>query len=253
MTERLTIAGNVVQKRLRDRHEAIRLVARTEALIAAGVPTPTVAVDDAEATVTMARIEGEGGLTAIAREGAPALRRVLQPLTTLHPVQLPDLPIFDPVVKIAGRLARSPNAAISAIMEDALRHVGKGGKASTIHGDFHARQVILDGKGRGWVLDLDDLAAGPPEADLGNFAAHLATRSETALEFPGASFAYWLEVTLNTFEEWGPIDHALAEAHGRLALVRRALKLAEAGDHSVLRALAEQGQPQVRRPYFPMR
>ena len=41
-----------------------------------------------------------------------------------------------------------------------------------IHGDFHARQVLL-GDGTATILDLDQAVRGDPAADLGNFVAHL--------------------------------------------------------------------------------
>ena len=41
-----------------------------------------------------------------------------------------------------------------------------------VHGDFHARQVLL-GDGCATILDLDQAARGEPASDLGNFLAHL--------------------------------------------------------------------------------
>lgn len=41
-----------------------------------------------------------------------------------------------------------------------------------VHGDFYARQVLVDG-GKASLLDLDRAARGDPAADLGRFLAHL--------------------------------------------------------------------------------
>jgi len=41
-----------------------------------------------------------------------------------------------------------------------------------IHGDFYAKQVLLDGRGVG-IIDLDQAARGDPAFDLGRFIAHL--------------------------------------------------------------------------------
>ena len=41
-----------------------------------------------------------------------------------------------------------------------------------IHGDFHSKQILLD-SGAVRFLDLDELAAGPVEYDLGSFLAHV--------------------------------------------------------------------------------
>ena len=41
-----------------------------------------------------------------------------------------------------------------------------------VHGDFHARQILLDGKTAA-ILDLDQMCQGDPYHDLGFFLAHL--------------------------------------------------------------------------------
>jgi aminoglycoside phosphotransferase (APT) family kinase protein len=41
-----------------------------------------------------------------------------------------------------------------------------------LHRDLHPQQILLD-RERGGLVDLDDLAWGPPEIDLGNLLAHL--------------------------------------------------------------------------------
>jgi aminoglycoside phosphotransferase (APT) family kinase protein len=112
-------------------------------------------------------------------------------------------------------------------------------KATAVHGDFHAGQLIMDSAGRVWLLDLEDLATGAPESDLGNFAAHLATRPETRRGPIQQGFEHWLGHTLEAYRSIGGVGHSgLAHSHGRIALIRRALKLRERGDPSVLSELA---------------
>jgi aminoglycoside phosphotransferase (APT) family kinase protein len=50
-------------------------------------------------------------------------------------------------------------------------------ETGVMHGDFYASQVLLDADpdGRVGLLDMDEACAGEPSADLGNFAAHLAS------------------------------------------------------------------------------
>src|SRR5437867_3242081 len=45
-----------------------------------------------------------------------------------------------------------------------------------IHGDFYAKQVLLDGRRVG-IIDLDQAARGDPACDLGRFTAHLERAS----------------------------------------------------------------------------
>jgi aminoglycoside phosphotransferase (APT) family kinase protein len=49
------------------------------------------------------------------------------------------------------------------------------GPAVHCHGDYHDRQVRIDGE-HSWILDLDGLAAGEAAVDLGNFIAHIDYR-----------------------------------------------------------------------------
>ena len=64
-------------------------------------------------------------------------------------------------------------------------------QANVIHGDFHSKQILLH-QGDVRFLDLDELAVGTPEYDLGTFLAHLRRdvlrgyqRSATASKIAG--------------------------------------------------------------------
>ena len=58
-----------------------------------------------------------------------------------------------------------------------------------LHGDFHAKQVLIADAGAA-LLDLDDAAPGPPERDLGCFNAHLARDEVMRRIAPGAADAF---------------------------------------------------------------
>jgi aminoglycoside phosphotransferase (APT) family kinase protein len=47
---------------------------------------------------------------------------------------------------------------------------------ATLHRDLHDKQVLIDGRGRPGLLDLDTLARGEPALDLGNMLAHFELR-----------------------------------------------------------------------------
>ena len=70
--------------------------------------------------------------------------------------------LWPPLERQAGQVAR----------EIGTRLVDLPPQYAAIHGDFYARQVLLD-EATVNILDLDEAVAGDPAADLGNFLAHL--------------------------------------------------------------------------------
>lgn len=233
MSQRVAFHGDNVLKRLGDGNHPETLIRRTDALIANGIPTPRVRLGDAPDIVVFDRIAGDSGLAVLVAEGRAVLAELTSPLRQLHQVDLTDLPEFDPLLRIRPRLGASTPGWIDTWIGDNLPPPARG---VPIHGDFHAGQLIRDTAGKVWILDLDDLASGPAEADIGNFAAHLATRPETAAGLPLASFERWMSDILAI---WPDSDPALVRAYGRLALLRRSLKLAERGEPKVLEALRQ--------------
>ena len=164
-------------------------------------------------------------------EGAGALGPLIRAVSTLHAAGVTGLDPFDPLTRIRPRLVGGDAPWMSDWI---ARHMPPPSAPGLVHGDFHAGQLIRDRQGAVWILDLDDLALGPPEADIGNFAAHLATRPETRRGHPIAGFGDWLG---GIVAHYSGADHDLADRYGRIALLRRGLKLAEAGDDTVLDAL----------------
>lgn len=163
------------------------------------------------------RIEGRTG-PDLAGQGED-LAAVLATLAALHDAAVADLPAFDPLLRIRPRLALTEVPALRAIAEEAVPQ----GNA-TLHGDLHVGQAIRDASGMVWIIDLDDLAIGPPEADLANFAAHLATSQ------PSGAIKDWAERVRRMWTGQGcDLDGSVFDRFLRFALLRRHLKLRAAG------------------------
>ena len=227
--------------------EGRRLAALSHHLCAAGVRTPPASYLPAEHALRMPRAAGEGGRERLARwlaagaGGRPDCDRdltvALRPLVRLHALRAADLGLarFDPWSKVLPRLA--DGTALPAVLREEARAVVADVRAlarcvedpgeHVVHGDFHAGQLVFDDAEEAWLLDLDDLAAGHPEADLGNFAAHVATQPNRGESCTAAGFAEWAQRLAEACVAAGGArpDRARLAAHGAAALLRRALKL----------------------------
>ena len=128
------------------------------------------------------------------------------------------------------------------------------GNTSIVHGDFHAGQIFFGSAPRmTWVLDLDDLAFGHKESDLGNLSAYLATARETTLNDVFGAYIYWASQVKAAYDDLAKrsLNHEVIHAYGTIALLRRGLKLWErTGDNHMLddildasRRLSERQQP----------
>ncbi|MGB3281159.1 MAG: phosphotransferase, partial [Pseudorhodobacter sp.] len=155
--------------------EALR---RTLALRRHGFPTPAAQEGPDPNTLAFDLIKGRTGRDLIRGTLSPLLKVV----SRLHAAKVPDLPTFDPLLRIRPRLALADEPLLRRVAEGAVPN----GRA-LLHGDLHAGQFIQEPSGEVWLLDLDDLAIGPPEADLANFAAHMATTDA------GLGVAGWAE------------------------------------------------------------
>jgi len=236
---RIRFEGDAVFKRLAGPAQVRALIERTEAARQSGVATPAVGQANDPGVARFERIAGDGGLAMVVARGAAALPEILQPLMAVHRADVPGLSQFDPLVRINPRLERGAPDWIRAEVARYRPAPPDRTGHTPLHGDFHVGQVIRDGDGRVWLLDLDDMAIGPPEADLGNFASHLATRPETRLGPARRGMARWLARTLDAYGSLGGIaELPLAAEYARIALLRRALKLAEAGAGGLLDELS---------------
>jgi predicted trehalose synthase len=190
----------------------------------AGIPTPAARPSDDPEVLVFDRIEAEG---------TPTLSQLVAALAPLRRMPSGGLPRFNPFARILPRLADTPPAIFSRVTElQAADQALNWPAASIVHGDFHPGQVLRDRQGKIWLIDLDDLARGPTEADLGNLAARMATQTAGRLDVLSHRAT---EAVLAQ----APAANAALMAHFRdIALLRRALKLRERGVEWVIGQLA---------------
>ena len=103
-----------------------------------------------------------------------------------------------------------------------------------VHGDLHVGQLLIDKNDQVWIVDLDDLATGQIESDLGNFCAHLASHPEFTFNGILSSWDYWSKIVMHSYQVSSgcPPNWKCMRLYGALALLRRALKITErAGDN----------------------
>ena len=80
------------------------------------------------------------------------------------------------IAKTLGALVPERAASIAASarrLESELDRVEREAGRAPIHGDLHAKQIVVDPDGMAGLLDLDGAALAPAAEDLGNFWAHL--------------------------------------------------------------------------------
>jgi Phosphotransferase enzyme family len=194
-----------------------------------GVLTPNATHGAGSRLVQFDLIAAETGLVAFSREAKAVLPLMMKSLVTLHAVKpCEGVEPYEPLRKITPRLTAGHNP-LRPLLSEALNELETlKVEAGLIHGDLHVGQFLLDGEEKCWLIDFDDVAIGDPAADLGNFAAHLATRPETSGGAPLVSMRHWLAVVLYNYRQAGGFASAhSADVYGRLALVRRALKLSQ--------------------------
>jgi aminoglycoside phosphotransferase (APT) family kinase protein len=231
------------------------LVRRAQQLSNAGVPTPIGRHDQALNELVFPWIDGITGeaylrreIESAAAEGPEGLSpavwgRLIDPLVRLHgsdPSGL-DLRPLDPWRKIHPRIeavgARSGRAAVffrrveasCLLCARALAAATRDGasRPTVVHGDFHARQLLMgDDPQMPWLLDLEDLALGAGESDLGNFVAHLVTSPRICGALSEHRFSAVLPRVQQSYQRLGgrAPEQRLLLAHGAIALLRRALK-----------------------------
>lgn len=202
--------------------EALR---RTEWLRAKGIRTPDARPGATPDALTFDHITGSARFDLIATTPMPAL---LAPLAALHDLPAISVPRFDPLLRIRPRLrANDPGWLTAALSQHGMDELGG---TALLHGDFHVGQLIGDDAGVVWLIDLDDLACGPLEADLGNFIAHLATSPEADRGHFAESLVFWRREVLDGWAALGRgYDRVRVDRFLRLALIRRHLKLRATG------------------------
>lgn len=204
-------------------------LARAIALSAAGIATPR---PDALTPTALAfpRLDGHSGPDLLAD-----LPTLLSPLLALHSTALPGLPRHDPFRRISPRLSLAPPPLRARIAT--LTALPRPQPTTPIHGDFHPGQVIADPDGTAWLIDLDDMALATPEADLGNLLAWLLTAPAAQDQTPAKG---WKTALLNAWHGM-QLHPATLCMETEIALIRRALKRAGAGDATPLHRLLSGG------------
>lgn len=192
--------------------EALR---RSRALIGQGIATPVARPGPSPSRLRFDRIDGSTGPALIGRN----LESLLAVVADLHRTEVSGLPTHDPLLRIRPRLALTGNARLRALAEGTV----PAGRA-VLHGDLHVGQFVVTPSGKVWLVDLDDLAIGPPEADLANFTAHLATTE------PRRGIASWAGQVRRAWLSLGRgLEPDIFDRCLELALLRRHLKLRAAG------------------------
>jgi hypothetical protein len=237
---RVRSCGGRLFKRYLSEGPAEIALARADWLDGKGVLTPCGVLARHRRLAEFAMISGAPGHSVVDSQARRIKPSLFRPIVRLHALK-PDLPLprFDPLAKILPRLDQETSALLQSELAIALDVIDGFDHSNTvIHGDLHAGQFIIDEAESAWLLDLDDLSEGDPAADIGNFAAHLATRDESARRNPSASLTAWLDAVLLAYgQAGGRVSPALAAAYGKLALIRRALKFRERGQADLLAAL----------------
>lgn len=197
---------------------AASAIDRASILRSQDISTPDARPGKIETEVAFEHIDGISGQRLL----DASLRDLLRPLARLHTTKVEGLPKFDPWLRIRPRLSSDLRERFRSIL---CQTVPVGG--NTLHGDFHVGQLIRDRHGRVWIVDLDDLAVGPPEADLGNFIAHVATTgSESGFD------ERLVKIQSGVMSVWqgaGSLNLEALESFWKIAILRRHLKLREAG------------------------
>jgi aminoglycoside phosphotransferase (APT) family kinase protein len=191
-------------------------------------------------------IDGETGRDVLAREWMPALAGrdralrdalggALRTLAALHGTPPAGLDV-DPLVRrrhVDRRLDACKDERVCAAARAILQRTDPdpadpGPTRGLVHGDCHLGQFVFPAGGSDpWIVDLDDLAIGPPEHDAGNLIAHLTTcvprRIGADSLLPARSWI--LEAAEGAVG--APLSPQVVDDHIAVALVRRALKLRE--------------------------
>ncbi|MCI5112597.1 MAG: aminoglycoside phosphotransferase family protein [Marivita sp.] len=202
-------------KRYTDAHRAHEALRRTRALRRQAVPTPAARPGPDADTLVFDRVDGLTGRGLIGGTMAPLLDAV----ATQQDAVVPELPTYDPFLHIRPRLGLTEDPLLRGVAEGSAPTGG-----ALLHGDLHVGQFIHAATGVVWIVDLDDLAIGPPEADLANFAAHLATTE------PSLGIAGWAKQICGLWTSLGrTLEPSVFERFHHLALLRRHLKLRAAG------------------------
>lgn len=224
-------SGRSFSKRYLNAATTAEVIRRTRIARLNGVVTPNINAVKNNHTIQFERIDGECGIQLLQKT---SLRELIAPLIALHDIDHAKFPRFDPFLRIDPRVAALsiPHGLVQEINK--RKHI-EFPTTGIVHGDFHLKQLIRDTDGHCWVIDLDDLAIGPIEADLGNLAAYLATHPATMGDSMSTSLRYWKQQIMGAWNDLGQTyQENWLRYFMQVALIRRTLKRLEAGDDSLI-------------------
>ncbi len=162
---------------------------------------------------------------------AAALEQVGGALHELQQQEMPGLPARSP--EIVTRTLRELGEFIAFLLPEVGARVRKLAAElatairtlppdnATIHGDFYAKQVLLEGN-RVTVLDLDEAACGDALTDLGSFIAHLEREVIAGRLSAGQSQACRDQLLAGYCRSGGRVDEGRLELHTAERLFARA-------------------------------
>jgi Ser/Thr protein kinase RdoA (MazF antagonist) len=208
--------------------ERAPLVAARVAALGAGPAEPRVPqvllVAPALRTVVLSEVPGRPLRTALLSGDAEACRRAGAALGAWHAAWRSRAPsplrrhTVERELEILDRRAEEVAPALAEAVRAAARELSEPWPCTTVvHRDLYEEQVLLD-ETIG-LIDLDDVALGPPELDLGNLLAHvqlLSLRRGTGLD------AMSEELLAGYAASGAAIDHRQLDRCRRLALLRLA-------------------------------
>ena len=227
-----------------------RTAVRSQILSGAGVPTPMGRYQAAANTIWYPWIEGTSGRCCFRLSRRRKAQLDFEPIVSyldlalralfhLHRADpgLLALSVFDPWRRIQPRFVAGDADSYLRSLCDKLRrrladHTPPSRPNCLVHGDFHVGQVLFQpGKSVPWLLDIDDIALGRPESDLGNFVGHLTTSDVIPPGDLRADFDALVELICTLYQRISKdqINLDLLRTSGTITLVRRGLKLREQG------------------------
>ncbi len=256
------VAGLPFEKPIASVGRARAIVAAAAHISRRGGPVLEVELDEARELLLMPRIEGQdlrriaatrqrctgtGTLEAL----ADLFTMAMGELARFHRAALDpedhDLKEFDPFAKIRPRMTFLENVEQRTRVENLTQMLSEGirtrpGRSVTlVHGDFHFGQIMVESVlAQPHIIDLDDVARGYPEADIGNFAAHVVTASGLYTGDVLVGLATLIPDLLAAYQserEALALDRDAVALYAAAALLRRLLKLYVAG-----RDLARHGE-----------
>jgi Ser/Thr protein kinase RdoA (MazF antagonist) len=207
--------------------DRVAKVAERITALAGGPPEPEIAevlaVDLSERVLVLSDVTGIPLRDAVLDGDEEQCRRAGAAIASWHrawangkPAALGEHTIEDELAALVDRAALAPRE-IGARVAGALPSVREAWEPVTVvHRDLYEEQVLLGD--RVGLIDLDDVALGPPELDIGNLVAHLDLLELRSRRDLAASRTAFLE----GYETAGALDRELLERCRTLARLRLA-------------------------------